>query len=160
MNWLSNHLWAVWAGLAVILAVGEVTLFDFTLMMLAAGALAGAGVALIFPGLLWLQIVVALVVAVAMLWLVRPWLRNATHSHAEVKSGAQHMLGKTGPVVKEITAEGTGAIRIGGDLWTARSYTGETIAEGERVEVMEIDGATAIVYPAARPLDEGVRLPD
>jgi membrane protein implicated in regulation of membrane protease activity len=57
-------------------------------------------------------------------------------------------------VVKEIHPDGGGSIKLGGELWTARPYDGtSTIAPGSRVEVMEIDGATAVVYPVGEPLN-------
>lgn len=73
-DWLSANLWMVWLVVAGVLAITEVTTLDFTLLMLASGALAGAGTALLFPGLPWLQVVVAIGVAVAMLALLRPTL--------------------------------------------------------------------------------------
>jgi len=44
--------------------------------------------------------------------------------------------------------EGVGTVRIGGEVWTARSYDeNEVIPVGEQVEVVEIRGATALVMP-------------
>ena len=44
--------------------------------------------------------------------------------------------------------EGVGTVRIGGEVWTARSYDeDQVIAAGEEVEVVEIRGATALVMP-------------
>ncbi len=74
LEWLGENAWVAWMVLAALLAVTEMLTLDLTLLMLAAGAVAGGIVALVFPGLLWLQIVVAVVVAVAMLGLLRPTL--------------------------------------------------------------------------------------
>jgi membrane protein implicated in regulation of membrane protease activity len=42
--------------------------------------------------------------------------------------------------------EGVGCVKIDGEVWTARSYAdGEVIDVGQRVEVVEIRGATALV---------------
>jgi membrane protein implicated in regulation of membrane protease activity len=57
-------------------------------------------------------------------------------------------------VVKEIHPDGGGSIKLGGELWTARPYDEmSTIPPGTRVEVMAIDGATAVVYPIGEPLN-------
>jgi len=75
------------------------------------------------------------------------------HHGQELKTGSAHVIGRTGTVVKEIHPDGGGSIRLGGELWTARPYDEvSTIAPGTRVEVMSIDGATAVVYPVGEPL--------
>ena len=78
LEWLSANWWAVWLVAAVLLAVSEALTLDFTLLMLAAGALAGAGTALLFPGLLLVQVVVAVAVAFSLLFLLRPTLLAAS----------------------------------------------------------------------------------
>jgi membrane protein implicated in regulation of membrane protease activity len=153
MDWLRDNIWAAWAGLAVVLGLAELASLDFTLLMLAAGALTAAGVAAFAPHVLWLQIVVALVTAAAMLAAIRPLLVRKMHHHGPLKTGIAHEIGRSGVVVKEIHPDGGGSIRLGGELWTARPYDdASTIPPGTRVEVMEIDGATAVVYPIA-PLE-------
>jgi membrane protein implicated in regulation of membrane protease activity len=154
MDWLRDNVWAAWLVLAAVLGIAELASLDFTLLMLAAGAVAAAGVGLVAPGLLWLQIIVGLAAAVAMLVVIRPALVRKMHHHGELKTGIAHVVGKSGVVVKEISPDGGGSIRLSGELWTARPYDGQsTIAPGSRVEVMEIDGATAVVYPVGEPLD-------
>ena len=161
MDWLRDNMWAAWLLIAAVLGVAELASLDFTLLMLAAGALTAAGVAAIFPGLLWLQIVFALITAGAMLGVIRPLLvRKIHHSGPELKTGSAHVIGRNGTVVKEIHPDGGGSIRLNGELWTARPYDEvSTIAPGTRVEVMGIDGATAIVYPVADPLDHQLNSP-
>jgi membrane protein implicated in regulation of membrane protease activity len=110
-------------------------------------------VAAVFPGLFWLQIVVGLITSAAMLAAIRPWMVRKIHHGQELKTGSAHVIGRTGTVVKEIHPDGGGSIRLGGELWTARPYDDvSTILPGTRVEVMSIDGATAVVYPVGEPL--------
>ncbi|MFK4085702.1 NfeD family protein [Kribbella sp. NPDC020789] len=157
MDWLRENLWAAWLSIAGILALAELASLDFTLLMLAAGALTAAGVSAVFPGLLWLQIVVGLVTAAAMLAAIRPLLVRKLHHSGELKTGSAHVIGRTGTVVKEIHPDGGGSVRLGGELWTARPYDEvSTIKPGTRVEVMSIDGATAVVYPVGDPLHHEV----
>ena len=129
MDWLRDNVWAAWLGIAVVLGLAELASLDFTLLMLAAGAITAAGVSALFPHLLWLQIVVGLITAAAMLAAIRPLLVRKIH----------HGVG--------------GSIKLNGELWTARPYDEvSTIPPGTRVEVMGIDGATAVVYPVGEPL--------
>ena len=154
MDWLRDNLWAVWAGLAALLGLAELASLDFTLLMLAAGALVAAGVAVAFPGLFWLQLVLGLIAAGAMLAVIRPLLVRKIHHHGELKTGHAHVVGRSGVVVREITPDGGGSVKLAGDLWTARPFDGvSTIAPGSRVEVFEIDGATAVVHPVDDPMD-------
>lgn len=153
MDWLRDNVWAAWLTIAAVLGLAELASMDFTLLMLAAGALTAAGVSVVFPGLLWLQVVVGLITAAAMLVAIRPLLARKFHHAGELKTGSAHMVGRSGTVVKEIHPDGGGSVRIGGDLWTARPFDEvSTIAPGTRVEVMSIDGATAVVYPVSDPL--------
>ncbi|MGW7685937.1 NfeD family protein [Kribbella sp. NPDC054772] len=153
MDWLRDNIWAAWLTIAAVLGLAELASLDFTLLMLAAGALTAAGVAAFFPGLLWLQIVVALITAGAMLAAIRPLLVRKIHHGTELKTGSAHVIGRNGTVVKEIHPDGGGSVRLNGELWTARPYDEvSTIPPGTRVEVMSIDGATAVVYPVAEPL--------
>lgn len=145
MQWLAENLWLVWISLAAILGVTELLTLDFTLLMLAAGALAGGLAALVFPGLLWVQIAAAVVVAVAMLGLLRPTLLQKVRALPGYRSSVDKMVGSAGVATSEITAS-AGEAKIAGEVWTARSVEG-TIPAGTEIEVYRIDGAIAVVYP-------------
>ena len=64
LDWLASNPWSLWLLAAAVLAVSEMLTLDLTLLMLASGALAAAGVALFLPGLLWAQVAAAIVVAI------------------------------------------------------------------------------------------------
>jgi membrane protein implicated in regulation of membrane protease activity len=153
MDWLRDNVWVAWLGIAVVLGLAELASLDFTLLMLAAGAITAAGVGALFPHLLWLQIVIGLITSAAMLAAIRPMLVRKLHHSGQLKTGTAHVIGRNGVVVKEIHPDGGGSIKLGGELWTARPYDEmSTIPPGTRVEVMAIDGATAVVYPIDEPL--------
>ena len=145
MEWVSEHLWVGWMTLAALLAVAEMLTLDFTLLMLATGALAGGVVALFLPGVLWLQIIVAVVVAVSMLGLLRPTLLAKIRSLPGYRSSVDKMVGSPGVALTQITAEG-GEVKVAGEVWSAHSLEGK-IEAGTEVEVYRIDGPIAIVYP-------------
>lgn len=151
LEWIGSNAWLAWLALAVILGVTEMITLDFTLLMLAASALAGAGVALIVPGLVWLQIAVAVVVALLMLALLRPTLLRRVRAMPGYRSSLDKMVGSAGLALTEVTTVG-GEVKVGGEIWTARSLDGTTIPTGTEVEVYEIDGAVAVVYPRHRAL--------
>jgi len=150
-EWLAANGWVVWLVLAGGLAVSEMLTLDLTLLMLASGALAGALVAVAFPGLLWAQILVALAVALTMLFVTRPALLKRLHNSPGYRSSASKLLGSPGTAIEEITPT-SGEVKIAGELWSARSYDASVIAAGTEIEVLEMDGITAVVYPRHKPL--------
>ncbi len=145
MEWLAANIWVVWLVVAGILAVTETATLDFTLLMLASGALAGAVTGYVAPGMIWLQIAVALAVAVAMLALLRPTLLAKIRSDPGYQSSLDKMVGSTGIAVSEVTTTG-GEVKVSGESWTARAVEGR-IPAGTEIEVYQIDGAVAVVYP-------------
>lgn len=151
LEWLASNPWVVWLAVAGALAVSEMTTLDLTLLMLSAGALAGVGVALVLPGLIWAQILVAVAVALLCLFLVRPSILRKLHRGVGYRSSVEQLVGSTGTTTRAVTAS-DGEIKVHGELWSARSYDGEPIAVGVQVDVFEIDGVTAVVYPTHRSL--------
>ena len=144
---MGENAWAIWLSIAFLLAVAEVLSLDLVLIMLAVGALAGAGVALAAPGLWWAQIVVALAVSLGMLLLLRPTLMARVRNMPGYRSSAAKMVGSSGIAISEIT-KGGGEIKVDGQSWSARPYSSDLVIEqGTEVEVYEVDGAIAVVYP-------------
>lgn len=136
---------AVWLVLAVALCLGELVTLDLVLLMLAAGALAGGGAALVTDALTP-QVGVAAVVAAVLLLGVRPVARR----HLEVpvlSTGPDRLPGRTAVVVEPVT-DGSGQVRIDGELWRARPFAGgPDIAPGVTVVVADVEGATLHVFP-------------
>jgi nodulation efficiency protein D len=120
---------------------------DFTLLMLAAGAGAGAVTAAIVPGLWLLQVIVAVAVAALLLAVLRPTLLRRVREAPGYRSSLDKLVGSEGVATSEIT-DGHGQVKVDGEEWSARALEpGSTIAVGERIEVYEVDGATLVVYP-------------
>jgi membrane protein implicated in regulation of membrane protease activity len=143
-DWLTEHLWGVWLGLAMLLGVLELVSLDLVLLMFAAGALAGMVADLANLGVP-LQILAAVATSVAMLAVVRPTFVKRLHGGPDLKQGFEALIGEEGFTVAEITSQ-AGQIKVGGEIWTARPYD-ETavIPVGAKVRVYEIRGATAYV---------------
>ena len=145
MDGLGGYDWAAWVGLAVLLGVVEVTTLDLTFAMLAAGALAGAATGLVTDNLL-VQALVALVVAVAMLAVVRPVALRHLRTPLAIRTGTDALVGERGLVIEAVDGQ-SGRIKLKGEVWSARTYDPSTSIEaGRSVEIVQIDGATALVY--------------
>ena len=146
-DWLGDHVWSLWLSLAFLLAVAEIISLDLVLIMFAAGALAGAVVSLIAPDLWWLQVLTAAGVSVGMMALLRPTLLAKVRSMPGYRSSTDKIVGSSGLAVSQIDRAG-GEIKVDGQSWSARPYAPDLVIEsGTEVEVFEIDGAIAVVYP-------------
>jgi len=149
MDWLSDHLAAVWLGVAILLGVAELASMDLILMMLAAGALVGMVVALVGAGFA-VSAIAAAIASVACLALVRPQLVKRLHSGPELSLGHGKLVGQQGKVTERITGLEAGRIKIGGEIWSALPYDESLVIDpGSTVEVLQIRGATAYVHPVA-----------
>ena len=148
-DWLGENGWALWLSLAFLLGVAEIVSLDLVLIMLATGALAAAGVAVVAPDLWWLQILTAAGVSVGMLLLLRPTLLAKVRNAPGYRSSTAKMVGSSGIAVAQIDRSG-GEVKVDGQTWSARPYSSDVVIEaGTEIEVYEIDGAIAVVYPRA-----------
>lgn len=149
MDWLSEHAWAAWLGVAAVLGAAELVSLDLVLIMLAVGALAG-GVTAALGAAVVAQILVAGIASIAMLALVRPGLVSKLHQGPELRLGHSKLVGQRAVVTQRITGLAVGQIKLAGETWTAAPYDEHvTIEPGATVEVFEIRGATAYVHPVA-----------
>ena len=136
----------IWAIVAVALGVGELlTPGMFFLGPVALAAVASAIVAAVGGGAA-IQLIVFIAGAVASLAVLRPIARAHLHMPTMLRTGTAALVGAKATVVERVDADG-GRVRIGGEVWSARSYMdGQVFEPGSRVEVAEIKGATALVY--------------
>jgi membrane protein implicated in regulation of membrane protease activity len=140
-------VWVVWAIVAVLLVVVEV----FTLTA-AVGLLGGAALVTALTAALGvplpLQFVVFAVASVAGVVLLSPIARrHLLTARGGVPFGVDAVVGRPGYVLAEVTGR-DGRVRIGGEEWTARTIDDAVvIPAGATVDVLQIDGATAVVHP-------------
>ncbi|MBF5033468.1 MULTISPECIES: NfeD family protein [unclassified Micromonospora] len=137
-----------WIVLGVVLAVAEIFTTTLFLIMFGVGAFAAAGAAALGAPVA-LQAVVFAVVSALSVAVVRPVVRR--HARPALETGEQPfgveaLEGATAVVLEPVDAD-RGMVKIDGELWTARSYDAtRTYAEGERVQVIKVRGATALVW--------------
>src|SRR5690625_3776562 len=139
--------WLWWVGLALALGAIEMLTVDLMFLMLGGVAVAGAIVgALGAP--LWAQVLVAVDVASLLLYIVRPLAKRRLEAHApKAATGAAAHVGRTATDVADVTQR-AGRVKLHGEVWTARSADpGVVLPIGATVEVIRIDGATAVVAP-------------
>ena len=148
MDWLNDNVWLFWIGVGLVLAAIEAATVDFVFIMFAGGALAAAvaaGLGASFP----VQVVVAVGVAILLLFSVRPLIkRQFLDGEVDHQIGASGLVGRQARVLLSVT-DSDGRIKLGGETWSSRLAAGTTttVGPGEEVRVIAIHGATAIVSP-------------
>lgn len=112
--------------------------------MFAVGAVAGAIVAALGGGIV-VQVIVFVIVSVALLAVVRPIAYKHRTQRPELRTGIDALRGRQAVVLERVDGGG-GRIKLAGEIWSARALDEERIFDpGEKVDVVEIDGATAVV---------------
>ena len=136
--------WVWWVIAAGVLAVGEIATMGFFLGPIAIAATLAAIVAVVGGGLA-AQWIVFIAGALASLLDLRQIARRHLRTPAALRTGTAALVGSPAVVLERVDRDG-GQVKIGGEVWSARSYDDDDAFEpGSRVEVMKIDGATALV---------------
>ncbi|MFJ9603186.1 NfeD family protein [Streptomyces althioticus] len=137
--------WLWWLIGAAALGIALVVTAMPELGMLAVGAVAAAVVSGIFGGGAVAQVAVFAVVSTALIAVVRPIARRHRSQRPELASGVDALKGKQAVVLERVDGSG-GRIKLAGEVWSARALdTGRSYEAGQEVDVVEIEGATAIV---------------
>ena len=136
----------IWLVAAFALGVGEMHQGGFYLAPFAVGAVLAAILALAGIGV-GLSVVAFAAGSALAFAALRPVAARHRQLPPSLRSGAAALIGRPAVVLERIAnREGVGCVKIDGEVWTARSYDDdEVIDAGERVEIVEIRGATALV---------------
>ncbi|KAF2419082.1 NfeD family protein [Microbacterium sp. B35-30] len=136
--------WIGWLVLILVFLVIEMLTLDFTFLMLSIGGLAGL-VADLLGAPIWLQVIIAAAVSAILLLVLRPpLLRRLRRGEDPTPSNIDALIGLRGTVISSIGAHGGQVKLANGDIWTARTESGD-LDPGTPVRVSRIEGATAVV---------------
>ncbi|MGW2122724.1 NfeD family protein [Streptomyces sp. SM1] len=137
--------WLWWLIGATVLGIGLVITAMPELGMLAVGAVAAAVVSGIFGGGAVAQVAVFAVVSTALIALVRPIARRHRVQRPELATGIDALKGRQAVVLERVDGSG-GRIKLAGEVWSARALeTGRAYEVGQEVDVVDIEGATAVI---------------
>jgi membrane protein implicated in regulation of membrane protease activity len=138
--------WIAWLIVAALLGVAEIMTATLAFGLLAVAAVVaaivgGAGLGLPF------QLAAFAVAAGAGLGVVRPLAVRHIRQPPVLRTGTSALVGRSATVLEEVTPL-AGRVRIGGEVWSARSFEeSQVIPAGSTVDVFAIEGATALVHP-------------
>lgn len=139
--------WIVWLIVAAVLGVAELLTMTFAFGLIAVAAVVAAAVGA-FHLDLGVQLAAFVVAAGAGLGVVRPVAIRHLKQAPMLRTGVAALVGRSAIVLEEVN-EHSGRVRIEGEEWSSRPYLDESlvIPVGTKVDVMQIKGATALVYP-------------
>ena len=138
--------WLLWLAAAVLFGVAE-----FLTLTLVFGLLAGAALAAAVAGSIGASVPIQLL-AFALtggvgLLAVRPVAKRHLALPPISREGSDALVGRSALVTREVSATG-GLVHLSGEDWSARPYDEDlVIPPGVRVDVFQIEGATALVHP-------------
>jgi len=138
--------WIIWLIVAAVLGTIEIATTTLAFGLLGAAALVAAGAGFL-GGDAAIQFGAFVVASAAGLGIARPFAMRHIRHPPLLRTGTAALVGRTGYVLEEVSEHG-GRVRIGGEEWSARPYD-ETlvIPTGTKVDVLQIEGASALVYP-------------
>jgi membrane protein implicated in regulation of membrane protease activity len=138
--------WIIWLIVAAVLGVAELLTTTLAFGLIAAAAVVAAVVGA-FHLSFALQLVAFAVAAAAGLGFVRPIALKHVKQPPALRTGSAALVGRSAIVLEEVT-EHSGRVRIDSEEWSSRPYDDSlVIPVGTKVDVMQIKGATALVYP-------------
>lgn len=144
MNWAA----IIWFGLLLVFLVAEAACpIHLVSIWFAAGSLVAMLVSFL-SGPVWLQILLFLLVSGALLVLLWPFIRKYLNPKLS-KTNVEAVIGSEGIVTADIdNVSALGQVKLGAMEWTARSTSGEPIAQGTLVKVDKVEGVKVFVSPA------------
>ena len=136
IEYLAQHLWQMWAVVAVVCLILELTAGDFFIICFSIGAFFAAIAAALGAGIYVQLLTFAVFTLISLFW-VRPFAQRYLHRNDDNRvSNADALLGRQGRVVETVKADGFGRVQIDGDIWKAVTNESADIPEGTNVCVI------------------------
>lgn len=145
IEYISQNLWLLWTIVVMLCLIIELGSGDFFVTCFAIGAI-GALVSSFLGIPLWMQILIFSLCSVLSILFIRPPLLRWLHAKGEHRlSNAEALVGRTATVVEPIAPDGSGYVKIDGDVWKAVTCDAEHIERGEKVRVVKMNSIIVTV---------------
>ena len=140
-------MWKFWLVISGISFAIEVVTVGFLVFWFGIGALLALAVSFLTDNIL-IQSVVFVISSTLLMFLTRPFVKKFAKSKDDVSTNAYSIIGKEALVIENIdTINGKGQIKVGGEIWSAKSKNNQIIEKGHKVEIVSIDGVKVLVKP-------------
>lgn len=139
--------WQFWLILAGILLIIEIVNTGFLIFWFSLGALVALLTSLVIDNMIF-QTVVFLISSTLLLFVTKPFVNKILPKESFIKTNSNSVEGKIGRVIIDIEPiEGKGQVKIGGEIWSAKSADSTYISKDTEIIVEKIEGVKAIVKP-------------
>ena len=136
IEYLAQHLWQMWAVIAVICLILELMAGDFFIICFSIGSVFAALTAALGGGIYLQLLMFAIFTLISLFW-VRPFAQRYLHKGEDPRvSNADALMDRQGRVVETVKADGFGRVQIDGDIWKAVTNEPDDIPEGRNVRVV------------------------
>lgn len=139
-------MWLFWLIFAGIFFIGEMITTGFLIFWLGIGSVIALIVSLFTSNLL-IQTIAFVIPSILLILATKPLTDKLTKKDI-VPTNVYTLKGKKGIVVEEINpTNGTGQIKVNGEIWSALCDEDLTIEKDAEVEIVRIQGVKAYVTP-------------
>ena len=139
-------MWQVWLVICGLFFILEIITVGFLVFWFGIGALF-AMITSFFTDNVVIQTSVFLVTSTGLLFLIKKFFKKVTGDD-KIQTNAYSAIGKTGIVTVDINSKtGVGQVKIGSEIWSAKTNDDTILPVGCEVEVIQINGVKAIVKP-------------
>ena len=140
LEWVLENFWSFWLIITLLLVSAQVITGEMTFLLIATGALT-AIIADALGAPLYVQFIIVTVISIASLF----WLRSFDTKRKANDAGpspwsVNRFVGRVGEVTEEVTSS-EGRVRIGNEIWSARTYDPSPIPVETPVVIQQIEGA-------------------
>jgi len=140
---MNEFMILIWFGVIILAAFIEITTMDLTSVWFSIGAVFSFVLAILNVALFW-QIAAFIVLSTILLLSVRPLVKNYFRTNV-VGTNADALVGKVATCTKTIHQNERGEVKVDGQYWSAITSESNTIEEGDKVEILAIEGNKLIV---------------
>ena len=145
IEYLTAHMWQIWAIIAALGLILELSSGDFFIICLSIGAMFAIVCAALGMSVYW-QIAIFALFSLLSVIFVRPLALRYLHKNDPNKpSNADALIGRTGRVREAIKSGGSGYVQIDGDMWKAVSSGSGDIPAGTSVRVIKRESTVITV---------------
>ena len=140
-------MWQIWLIISGVCFIVEIITVGFLIFWLAIGALFAMLVSF-FTDNIVIQTAVFVISSTVLIFATKPFVKKFAKGKSNFKSNVYSIIGDTGIVTKNIDSiNGTGQVKINGELWSVVGKDDIDIEEGTEVKIVEVKGVKAVVSP-------------
>lgn len=140
-------MWKFWLVICGICLAIEAVTVGFLVFWFAVGAILALCASFITDNIV-IQSAIFLISSTALMFLTKPVVDKYMKKTKQTSTNAFSIIGKEALVIEDIdTINGKGQIKIGGEVWSAKSDDNIVIPKESKVEIISIDGVKVLVKP-------------